>query len=291
MWQTLAGTCALAFALQNVLIRALGERKVPRAWILWCMFAVAVAPLMIVYLMTKPHGYLPSFPGWLAISLLGNLFAFYGYVRALEASEVSLVSPLFSLSPLFMLLTSWLILSEFPDLPGLVGVVVIVAGTYGLASDPGQAWLDPFRRLWRDPGCRWALGMAFVWSVTANVDKLAVRASSPLAYTFWFHVGLTLLLLVILSRSFGSLSGRSESSGVWYPVLGLIGVGLFQAFMAATQMSAIIMTDVTYVIAVKRSGMLVSVLLGGLLLGEEHLLRRLLASLVVLAGLLAVMFR
>lgn len=291
MWQALAGTCAVAFSLQNVLIRALGEWKVPRAWILWCMFAVAVTPLAVVYFMASPHGYRPSFPVWLGISLLGNTFAFYGYVRALEASEVSLVSPLFSLSPLFMLLTSWLILSEFPDLPGLVGVLVIVAGTYGLASAPGQAWLDPFRRLWRDSGCRWALGMSFVWSVTANVDKLAVRASSPLAYTFWSHVGLTLLLLVILSRSFGSLDSASASGGIGYPLLGLLGVGLFQALMAGTQMYAIMMTDVTYVIAVKRSGMLLSVLLGGLLLGERHLGRRFLASLVILAGLMGVMLR
>lgn len=291
MWQTLAGSCAIAFALQNVLVRAMGEWEVPRSWILWCMFAMAVAPLSVVYLMASPHGSGPSFPVWLGLSLLGNLLAFYGYVRALEASEVSLVSPLFSLSPLFMLVTSWLILSEFPDLPGLIGVLVVVAGTYGLASDPEQEWLDPFRRLWRDPGCRWALGVALVWSITANVDKLAVQASSPLAYTFWFHVGLALLLLVVLSRSFGTLGDKSTSSGVWSLVSGLVGVGFFQALLAGTQMYAIILTDVTYVIAVKRSGMLVSVLLGGLLLDEQHLLRRFAASLVVLAGLLAVMLR
>lgn len=290
MWQALAGTCAFAYALQNVLVRAAGNRGVPRPWILLAMFTVAVAPLGIVFLLAGPHGYRADFPTWLGFSLLGNVFAFYGYVRALEAAEVSLVAPLLSLSPMFMLLTSWLILSEFPDTPGLLGVLVVVAGTYALASDPGQGWVDPLRRLWRNPGCRWGLGVSVVWSVTANVDKLAVRASSPLAYAFWFHAGMTLLLLGLLSPA---LRGSTAGRGVGTPkrLLALAGIGIFQALLAGTQMYAILLTDVTYVIAVKRSGMLLSVLLGGWLLGERHLGRRFLASLVILAGLMGVMLR
>ena len=48
---------------------------------------------------------------------------------------------------------------------------------------------------------------------------------------------------------------------------------------------------VTYVIAIKRAGMLVTVLGGGILLGEEDFPRRLLAASVVLIGLLGIMFR
>lgn len=291
MWQTLAGTCALAYALQNVLVRAAGTRKVPRAWVLMAMFAVAVVPLLAVYLLSAPHGYRGDFITWLGCSLLGNAFAFYGYVRALEASEVSLVAPLLSLSPMFMLLTSWLILAEFPDGQGLLGVLVVVAGTYALASDPGQGWLDPVRRLWRDPGCRWGLAVSAIWSVTANVDKLAVRASSPLAYATWFHAGMTLLLLGVLAPSFIRAEAGGSPAISSRVVLTLAGIGLFQAVLAGTQMYAILRTDVTYVIAVKRSGMLVSVLLGGWLLGERHPGRRFLASLVILVGLLGVMFR
>jgi len=107
------------------------------------MFAAAVLPLALLHAVTAPHGYEASFSIRLAVSLLGNLVAFYGYVRALEASEVSLVSPLLSLSPLFMLLTSWMILSEVPDGQGVVGVLVIVGGTYLLTAGPSGSPTDP----------------------------------------------------------------------------------------------------------------------------------------------------
>jgi len=134
--------------------------------------------------------------------------------------------------------------------------------------------------------------VAFVWSVTANVDKLAVRASSPSAYAFWFHLVMSVLMVPFLSRSRNVTKAPGDSSpgGVGL-LLGLAGVGVLQALLAGTQMYAILRTDVTYVIAVKRSGMVVSVLMGGLLLGEQSPGRRFVASLIILAGLLGVMLR
>jgi drug/metabolite transporter (DMT)-like permease len=217
-------------------------------------------------------------------------------VRAIELADVSLVAPLISLSPLFMLLTSWLMLSETPDNLGLAGIVLVVVGTYFLAGGQSNFALAPLVKLVEEPGTRWALTVAILWSITANIDKLTVQASSPLTYTFWFHLVFTVAftpIFLMLKSEWTLIEGQSseEDPGVTWLILILLSVGLFQAILTAAQMLAVIMTNVTYVIAIKRAGMLITVLGGGLFFDESHLSRRFVAALLVLVGLLGIMFR
>ena len=58
-------------------------------------------------------------------------------------------------TPLFLLITSPIILGEFPGFLGVVGIVFIVAGSYvlHLKSHRNNFW-DPFRCLIREKGLR-----------------------------------------------------------------------------------------------------------------------------------------
>lgn len=294
MWQIHASLCALSYAGQNLVVKALTRRSVDAKTVLWFLFAAAVPVLAVFYGLFASPNYKSMFPLYLVAGVGINLLAFYGYVRAIELADVSLVAPLLSLSPLFMLLTSWVMLSEVPDVKGLAGILIVVVGTYFLAGGEAGLKLEPLLRLVEEPGPRWALLVALLWSVTANIDKLCVETSSPLAYTFWFHVLFTLVFTPIyLYLRSGSESNGGSDTGLSFTfvILGLVGVGVLQAVMVVAQMTALTATNVTYVIAIKRSGMLVSVLGGGLLLDEEDFPRRLLAAFLVLIGLLGIMFR
>lgn len=295
MWQVQASLCALSYAAQNLVVKVLTRRHVGAKTVLWFLFAAAVPVLAVFYGLFASPTYTSLFPVYLGAGVGINLVAFYGYVRAIELADVSLVAPLLSLSPLFMLLTSWVMLSEVPDGKGLAGILIVVVGTYFLAGGEAGLDLDPLLRLVEDPGPRWALLVAFLWSITANIDKLSVEASSPLAYSFWFHLLFTLCFTPIylyLRTDTGESDEASGEEGSWaIVVVGLLGVGVLQALMVVAQMTALTATNVTYVIAIKRAGMLVSVLGGGLLLDEEDFLRRLLAAFLVLVGLLGIMFR
>src|SRR5690606_20512891 len=52
------------------------------------------------------------------------------YFKAIKRSELSVTVPLITLTPLFMLLTSPIMIGEFPSPLGIVGIVLIVVGTY-----------------------------------------------------------------------------------------------------------------------------------------------------------------
>lgn len=53
-------------------------------------------------------------------------------IRALLKSDLSVTMPLVAFTPLFMLLTGYLMLREVPDAGGFVGVVLVVIGAYFL---------------------------------------------------------------------------------------------------------------------------------------------------------------
>ncbi|MFB6355010.1 MAG: DMT family transporter [bacterium] len=293
-WHILAIICSVGFAFQQLMIKFLGRRGISRTFIMWIFMAGAVPGLLVVHLWTAPHTYQTSFPWILAAALTGNFFAFYGYVWAIEESDVSLVGPMLSLSPLFMILTSWVMLDEWPDVQGIGGIVLVVAGTYMLARESGMSPLEPLYRIWEDKGTRIALGVSVIWSVTANIDKMAVRSASAISYAFWFHVCMGLLLLPLLFRGeipdFRRRTSKQGNSISWFAVW-LVGVALMEIILVSTQMLAIMETNVSYIIAVKRASMLITVLGGGLLFSEQRIAHRFGSALVVFVGLLAILIR
>ncbi|MFB6344873.1 MAG: EamA family transporter [bacterium] len=301
IWQVFATLCSVSYAFQNLAVKGLNRRRVSSINVLWYMFAAAVPILLVFYRTLAVPGIEPLFPVYLGLGVTINIFSFYGYVRAIELTDVSLVSPLLSLSPLFMLFTSWVMLDELPDLMGLLGVLAIVVGTYFLSRTKGGSGLEPFRRLLQDPGVIWALVVSMVWSITANIDKLAVRTSTPITYAFWFHalfaILFTPIFLVLRDNKIftGENADKSSFKGFIPPIYlvggGLLAVGVLQAVMSATQMIAVIRTKVTYVIAIKRAGMLISVLGGGFLFKERNTGRRFFAATLVFVGLIGIMFR
>src|SRR5699024_11133009 len=74
----------------------------------------------------------------LFISTVLQLWTLLLYFKAIKRSQISVSVPLITLTPLFMLLTSPLMIGQFPNALGIVGIVLIVAGTYisNLSKDP-----------------------------------------------------------------------------------------------------------------------------------------------------------
>ena len=71
---------------------------------------------------------------WWALLIGGslNILAFTLYVRALKLADLSLTVPLVTLTPLFLLVTSPLIVQEWPTWADGFGVVLLVVGSYVL---------------------------------------------------------------------------------------------------------------------------------------------------------------
>jgi uncharacterized membrane protein len=276
---------------------------------------MAVGVVMLCPVLWLSGGIPTLQPGfWWALAIGGslNVLAYTLYVRALKIADLSLTVPLVTLTPLFLLVTSPLIVQEWPTWADGVGVILLVVGSYvlnlrsptvlppslspslppsGLSSPASLPFaspslfsgvlsdvFSPLRAMIRNPGSRLMLFVAFIWSITANFDKVGVVNSSPL---FW-----AISLFAVIAASmvpFLVQPGRGLTPLIaqWR----LIGVtGALNAIAITFQMLALPMAPVAQVIAVKRMSALLSVLFGYFFFGEKGLRSRLTGAAIMVCG-------
>lgn len=280
-WVLLALVAAALTAAREVIFKV--AMRGGDATVIACVVSAVVALLLLppALLVGVPPLSAPFFLATLGSAAL-NAVALVFVVRAVHRSDLSLVSPLQSLTPLFMLAWAPLLLAESPTAQGMAGVTAIVAGAYLLnAGEAARGWLEPFRALGRDAGARLMLLVAFAYSISASLDKVGTLAATPLLYGAALNAVVALALLPRALRIVRGLGGAVVALG--RPRLVLLG-GALTALALAAQFTALTLTVAAYVIAVKRTSILVSVAAGHLVFGEAGLRQRLLATAVMLLG-------
>jgi len=128
---------------------------------------------------------------WLCIAagLPLEAAAFFSYMKALKASPLSLSLPFLAFSPLFMIVTGRIVLGERIGAAGCAGIALIVAGSYLLnLSQASLGPLAPFKAVLKEPGSRYMLFAAFLYSFTSVIGKKAIEHSSPLFFSA-VHLG------------------------------------------------------------------------------------------------------
>ncbi|NTV30203.1 MAG: EamA family transporter, partial [Candidatus Omnitrophica bacterium] len=247
MWLVLAFVTAFLTSLQDVVAKTVSGRVSPyvMAWA-WMFFSIPVLSLAQIGQKPVVLGplYWPALLGNAATLTVSSVLMF----KAISAAELSQSVPLLSLTPLFLLVTSPIIVHEMPHPAGIAGVLLIVVGSYLLFLDRSKGGLwTPFKTLLRMRGSRYMLMVAFIFSIGGNLDKVGTLNSSP---AFW---GLTLNSLVAVTLGVLVLikvpDVRAQVRKHWRH---LLAVGTLMAFMMLTQMTAITMTQVPYLIAIKR---------------------------------------
>ncbi|TAJ44445.1 EamA family transporter [Methanofollis fontis] len=273
LWTALALTGALFNALYYITAKH-WLRRCPEPLLAGSAFLCAGLILLLIAAITHLPLPGPEILPVLTVSAILNTAAVRLTFRALATTDISLAIPFLSFTPLFLVLTSWLILGERPGAGGMAGILLIVAGSYLLGGSGGIS--APFHALSSHPGAALMLCVAAIYSITANVDKiLLINAGLFVGYGIdLLCIGCFLLIFAAFDRS--SLHG----CGVLPPLVlgGLLAIEI----MAIG--SALLIQIVPYVISVKRTSILFAVLLGGALFREGERLRRGLSAGMMVAG-------
>lgn len=225
---------------------------------------------------------------WFALLLGGtlNFITTILYLRAIKYSDLSLAAPMLSFTPVFLLLTSPIMLGEFPDIAGIIGICLVVGATYYLnVAEKGQSVWRPFQLLRREKGMRYMLLVAFIWSFTSNFDKIGVVNSSPMCWLVL--VNLYAAALCFIATVWRRQLDRDKIAG------NIRNLGLMGALTAAEtmfQFHALQYAIVPYVIAVKRTSIIFSVIFGGVIFREKNIRKRVLASSLMFLGVLFILF-
>jgi drug/metabolite transporter (DMT)-like permease len=226
---------------------------------------------------------------WLAgaAALPLELLAAFLYMQVLKICHLSLCIPLLAFTPVFLILTGWLILGEALSLAGVAGLALVAGGSYLLGLGNGRfAWWEPLAALARVRGARLMLIVAAIFSLTSALGKLAIIHSEPAFFGVFYPavVGGSMLAFYPLSRAreAGVLASR------W--ILGLL-VGLAVTAEILCHVFGMSLAPAAYLIGVKRLSILFSVILGGLLLRERPFLPRLVAAGLMVTGVALIAFR
>ncbi len=212
------------------------------------------------------------------------------YNRAIRLSPLYTTIPFLAFTPVFMLLSSWIILDETPSPNGLAGIGLVTLGGYLLhGSKTTQGWLAPIRALAKEPGSRLMLILAALYSVSASLGKKAVLRSNALTMSGLYFPLVTAGLSPIVFRR-GGTRGPSLpklSSPVWL----MIALAVSESLSSFTHFTAIREAQATYMIAIKRLSVVFSILLGWAFFNEKRLGEHLLGASVMIIGVFLIAIR
>ncbi len=289
LWVLLAFLTAFFESMKDVASkRSLSLKRIDEYVVAWSLRAFAIPFLLPLLLIFGIPALGPDFLIALFIGGSLNTLVTIMYMKAIKASDLSITVPMVTFTPLFLLITSPLIVNEFPSSLGIIGIFMIVLGSYVLNlrnEGGGDGLLSPFRALMKERGPRLMLCIAFIWSVTANIDKVGVLNSNPIFWVISVNLFVICLLTPILYLRNGGWKGEVRAKR---NLLALLPIGLFSALTLTFQMTAITMTLVAYLISIKRTSAIMGVIFGALLFKEKNLRSRLAGAVIMVLGVLLI---
>jgi drug/metabolite transporter (DMT)-like permease len=232
------------------------------------------------FFLVSGHAFTPPRSAWPAIVASSILVTGMSSLlaRASARGDISIVGPVFALSPIFTVIPDAVLSATLPSPLGWLGIVLAVMGTLSLSGRPDRGRL---RALLGRRDALDALGAAILLGMLSAVDRWAAVALGPPSYLVCSHGAAALLTgtisaVTVRGRLVELATARNVGTIVAHGLLGVTGTGM--------QTNALTMAPAAYVNAIRRLSAVVAVGLGRTLFGEPDLGRRLGAAVLASAG-------
>jgi drug/metabolite transporter (DMT)-like permease len=210
IWIVFALVGALSQATYGMSVKVLLRRVSPYS-LAGTSFLSASLVLLAVAVLRGIPPLRPDLPVAVAVTVTINIVATVLMYRALASTDLSLCMPMLAFTPVFLILTSFLILGELPTVTGAAGILMVACGAYLLNLEYVEgrpAGLStPFRTLRWDRGVQSMLVVSFLFSISVNFDKQVVENSDTVFGSVIVFLLLGLAFLVITATA-GRRSGR-----------------------------------------------------------------------------------
>lgn len=226
-----------------------------------------------------------AFAGTTLLNLLGQL----AWYRAFKYEPVSVVAPLRLLIPILVIGTGFLFLREQPSWSGIFGIIVTMVGLWLLLNIRAGELKNSLVKTITSPGIRWGFVGVLSFAISFSLDKVATVASSAP-----FFVSLSALMVGIISICLACFFGGVPLLEQWRVLyarrtLLLADILLFSGGLLLS-VHSLNFAFAAYASSVKRLQSLWSVLFSGAFLKEGEIDKKLLATSVMLAGVVITVF-
>jgi len=260
---------ALLHASWNALLKSGGDG-------FWSMTVMGVAT-SLACAAAVPFLPLPLRPSWPFIAASALLHVGYNafLIRAYRSGEFGSAYPIArGSSPLLVTLGAALTAGEHPGVSGIIGILLVSGGIISLAFRG--------RRL-PEAGIFYALGTGVFIAAYSITDGIGARLSgNASAYTVWMCLlwGATALPIYLLLRRENRLWRGTRATGLagLGGIISVLAYGIVIFAMAHAPMGS--------VSALRETSVLFAVLLGRIVFGESLTARRVVAALIIVAGVI-----
>lgn len=203
----------------------------------------------------------------LIMGLLGALGNYY-IIKALSCGELSILAPINAYKPIIAMIFGIFILNEIPGIKEILGIILIIFGTFLLLNNKfvfSKAIIYRF--------------VALVCSGTEAlfIKKVILLSDINSALFYWALFGLIFSLLLTMKHKI-----KIQKQNIKYQILLIITVGLMQ-YSTNYIFSKM---NVSYALALFQLSAIISVFLGVNIFREKDLLRKIKASVIMIAGAL-----
>ena len=255
-------------------------------WIAKIFQTLIYLPL-IIFLLTR--GSIPTY-GWYAILGSGFIHAFYWFflAKAYSNEDLSMVYPISRSAPAFVLIFAVIFLKEKVSWAGIVDILIVLTGVYIISADSSniKELLRSFRKF-KDKGIIFALLTLLTVTFYSLIDKIGSQYVNPIIYVYLFDLisfaGLSPIILLSRERANIKIEWRNNHSRIILTSVMVILSYSLAIFVMRT-------SPVSYVVSIREVGIVFGVLLGSLILKEKYGKVRLIASIIILIGILLITF-
>jgi len=210
--------------------------------------------------------------------------------KSIRHMEVSSAIPLISFLPAIVAVLSFIILKETLRLNHLLGIGLLAIGAYGLESTTKHFdLLGPFRVIFKSRYIHFIFIALALYSVSRVLERFMLFSStslkvSPFTLMFFTIVFSTVTVAVILLISKRKISHIKASFKRSYIVILIVSLLFFAGKITRLFAVSLPVENVGMVSAVVQLSILISVLLGGEIFHEGSRFKRIMTTLIMLAG-------
>ena len=281
MWLVYSIACAFSDALANLFNKQLVSKKQDPVSISYFIHGAGALSFIILAILQskKIFAVSPMLLFWIILTAASAAAAGVIILVALKKGDLSLLSPIQTVTPLMVLVISIFFLAESPGPIGLAGIALVVIGGIYLDKDPKEKIGSIMKRIVTYKPALLAVLAAVLYALAAVFDKGGLQMTSAglwalYVYSFIF-VFLTPVAIYQKGRGLKNLTKNKS-------LLGLSAV--FSVGAVYLQLLAIQTKYVSYVLSIKRLSSLIAVLLAHYVLKEKRALFRLRGAFIMVIG-------
>lgn len=200
------------------------------------------------------------------MGILGALGNYY-IIKALSIGELSSLAPINSYKPVVALLIGFLYLNEIPSVKAVLGIILIIFGTYFIFA-PSKKF-NKYAIFYR------VLALIFSASEAIFIKKIIIMSGVAQSFILWSIAGFVFSLFFITGKNISTHKSLVKNQ------LLLVALTAMMQYSTNFVFSKI---NVSYALALFQLSTLVSVYLGVNIFHEEGLRRKLTASIIMIIG-------